>query len=357
MNLYEYEGKKLFSIYNIPISQGWLWPNLPSVDQPLMAKAQVLTGGRGKLGGILPVQSLENLEPVVQKLMDLKIKGEKTNTVYLEEIVSFQRELYLSLTLDRNEKSPILLVSKMGGVDIESVPNEQILQIPIHLLIGVQNYMIRHVADFLELSQEIVADLLEKLWRLFIREEAELVEINPLFVDQSGSITAGDAKVVLSKEDNKSLRSFYLPREENTFEAKCKQLGAVGVELDGEIAIITSGAGLGMATLDWICHHNHSVRALVDLGGYIIHDIQKAKRLLHEVVLLNPKGILINFYFQVASCEVLGQAIAEELGHSAIPVSVRLKGKQEEQALRLLTSYQNINTASDLEQAFANSIG
>lgn len=353
MKLYEYEGKQLLAQYSIPVPDGWLWSDRPEERQgSWMAKAQVLSGGRGKAGGILPVTAEKEMQTVVAHLQTLTIQGENVHYVYMEEMVSFAREIYLAIMLDRNQKGPVLLASTQGGIDIESVPKEEIICLTIHPFIGLPSYMIRYLSEWLKISIRQLDPLIRNLWQLFIREQAQLVEINPLFVREDGTLCAGDAKLIVMEKSF----PFLLPREQESFEVKCSNLGAVGVELDGDIAVVTSGAGLGMATLDWIVYHQRSVRAMVDLGGQVIHDLTSARQLMREIVKLRPKGILCNSYFQVASCSVMGRAIAMELGDSSIPVSVRLKGKDAEAMYDALNQYNQISVFSDLEKALTNMI-
>ncbi len=350
MKLYECEGKLLFEKYNIPVATGSLATrNYMHLNYPLIAKAQVLTGGRGKSGGIIEVSTQQELKSITEKLYEMKIKEETVDHIYLEEKISYREEFYLSIIIDRNSKCPILLVSKQGGVDIEEVPDEEILTIKINSLIGLQPYMIQKASLFININYDMLASLLTKLWDLYKKEQAELVEINPLFLDDNNQLIAGDAKVILESTHNEL--PLKLLRNNNTFEAKCEELGASGVELNGDVAVITSGAGLGMATFDLVSSKKGTIRAVIDLGGHVIHDVQKAENLIKEIRNLNPKKFLFNFYFQLASCRVLSTAIAKELGNISIPVIVRLKGQDEESSKEILSQFNNISVADDLESA------
>lgn len=354
MKLFEYEGKQLLAKYGIPIPNGYLWGKdpIPS-DRKLIAKSQVLTGGRGKAGGIVPVEDRQSLEEIVNRLLKLKIKGELPQTIYFEEMVSYQNEYYLSIVIDRNRQLPTLVLSKHGGVEIESESEDQIHTIPIHPFIGLQSYMNRQVGEILGIPINEIQPLITNMWRLFQEEEAELVEINPLFYTTDGQLCAGDAKIILNRDDPSSL-PVQLPRKTDDFEAKCSQLGVVGVELEGDLVVVTSGAGLGMATFDWFQHHQLPVRASVDLGGHVIHDLPAARQLMDYIIELNPHSIFLNVYFQVASCNILAQAIADRLGKLSIPITVRLDGKDAEVATKKLEPYSHIVVTQDLEKAFVN---
>ncbi|TCP21293.1 succinyl-CoA synthetase beta subunit [Scopulibacillus darangshiensis] len=352
MKLYEYEGKRLFENYGIPIAKGWLWQQLSEEARyPLMAKSQVLTGGRGKAGAIVEVTDRSKVVLIAQDLLKKTIRGHKVSHVYLEEKIDYDRELYLSIILDRNKKRPVLLASGKGGIDIEAVSRQDILTIPIHPLMGLQAYMKRKVSYFLQVEFRKIDEIIDHMWQLFSDEQAELIEINPLFVQSNGEMVAGDAKVIIDGHTKPSANIDYLPRQKGSFEEKCSDIGAVGVELDGNIAVITSGAGLGMATFDLVCSKRGTVRALVDLGGHVIHDVNAAEELIKEVRRLSPKGILFNFYFQVASCKVTATAIANILGGDSLPVVVRLRGIDQEESENLLSVFPNIETTHDLEKA------
>jgi succinyl-CoA synthetase beta subunit len=352
MKLFEYEGKQLFKQYGIPIPTGWLWDDCPpNFSYPVIAKTQVLTGGRGKAGGITPVYNHTDLLKAINRLINLRINGEKVTTLYIESMVDFQKEFYLSIIIDRNEKAPVLLASAAGGMDIEDVPAEQLLKIRTDPLLGLQPYMIRQVAQFLQLELGTVEPLIQNLWQLFQAENATLVEINPLFLLTSGQLLAGDAKVILDDHADQDGHAAILPRTTDGFENVCLELGAVGVELDGDIAVVTSGAGLGMATFDMVSHQNGTVRALVDLGGHVIHDVALANQLVEYIKALHPKALLFNFFFQVASCNVLATAISQGFGGTSIPVVIRLKGKDEGLALQTLAPHANIYTTDQLTAA------
>lgn len=354
MKLYEHESKKLFHQYEIQIAKGWLWNKVPEdAAYPLVAKVQVLTGGRGKLGGIQKVSNCVDLQEKAEQLFQKEIKGEKVAHVYVEETVQYKKEIYFSIVIDRNKKCPVLIVSGNGGVHIEDVPKEEILFIPINPLLGLQPFMIRKVSLFLGMDYQPLSLLIEKVWNLFKNEQAELVEINPLFIMENGEFVAGDSKIILDDHVERMVPPIIFPRNKDSFDSRCSNLGTVGVELDGDIAVITSGAGLGMATYDLVCGGGSRVRTLVDLGGHVIHDEQKAISLLKEIKTLAPKGFLFNFFFQVASCKVIAAAIKAELGNTSYPVVVRLKGKDEEIAAEILRPCPNVFTTNSLNDACA----
>lgn len=357
MKLFEYEGKQLLKAYGVNIPNGVLYSQIstdgPEVEFPLFAKAQVLTGGRGKLGGIKRVDKKVNLKGEVSRLLKMNIKDESVLDVYLEQPVEYTRELYLSIVIDRNSKIPLLVVANAGGMEIENVPSEEILKIPLNPFIGLKEYMFKQVSNYTQLDYQNVKDFITKIYDLFTQTKSTLVEVNPLFITPQQELIAADAKIII--EDTSKLTSYnidLISRKNNSFEAKCLELNTVGVHLgNGDTAVITSGAGLGMATFDLLTASNYEIEALVDLGGHVIHDVEGAKNLIKEIEVVNPKNYFFNFYFQVASCTVLAKAIVNVLGKTNKNVVVRMKGKDFAEAKEILEPYFNITTTEDISDA------
>lgn len=352
MKLFEAEGKLLLKRYGVTIPQGWLKDNAPNhINFPVVAKTQVLTGGRGKAGGVQLVSDRKSMEENISSMMEMEIEGEKVRDIYVEETVKYKREIYLSIMMDRTQRSPLIIASPNGGVDIEETPRENIIFVPVDPLLGLESYIIQKVAIFLDVDLGKTEYLLNSLYELFIDEKAELVEINPLFVNGEDHLVAGDAKVVLSENDISGTERLLFSRNREGFEERCQELKAGGVEIGGDVSIVASGAGLGMATLDIVSHFGGTAHSLIDLQGHVIHDLDGAKRLIQEIKKISPKSFLFNFYFQVASCKVLAEAIQSELGDSNIPVVVRMKGVDQEEAENDLSPYPNIFLTDNLKEA------
>ncbi|WP_368900978.1 ATP-grasp domain-containing protein [Oceanobacillus oncorhynchi] len=351
MNLFEYEGKKILEQNGICVPKGFLSKDkIADITFPIIAKAQVLTGGRGKAGGVKKVNDRDELEFVIEAIAQKTIKGEKVQEVYLEEIVSFKQEFYLSILMDRNKKSPIIIASRQGGMEIESVPKDQILVIEINPLLGLQDFMVRRLSNFLQVDYKLIYPFMKNIWSIFKNEKAELIEINPLFLDENDRLVAGDAKVSLEESEGTD-EYLLIERDRGSFSERCRSLKAAGVDIGGDIAIVASGAGLGMATLDIIKHKGGSVNSLVDLQGHVIHNLDDAKTLIEEIKSLNPKAYLFNFYFQLASCKVLAEAISSQLGQLKVPIVIRMKGLDMEEAREKLEAYPNIIVEENLEKA------
>lgn len=357
MKLYEVEGKQLLKEYGILIPNGWLKSTPPSSFQfPVIVKSQVLTGGRGKAGGIKLVSNDAEMHETINSILSIEIKGEKARNIYIEEAVNFSKELYLAIIMDRTYKSPVIIASAAGGVDIEETPQKNILSIPVNPLLGLEEYIIRRVASFLDISFVKAEQILMKLWNLFTKEQADLVEINPLFIDRNNNLIAGDAKIVLSGDNEKTKERLIFTRSSESFEERCQGLKVGGAYIGGEISIVASGAGLGMATLDIVSDMGGKVHSLLDLQGHVIHDLEGAKLLIQEIQKFSPKSFLFNFYFQVASCKILAEAIASELGGTSIPVTVRMKGIDLEEAKNKLRPFKNIFITENLQVACENTL-
>jgi succinyl-CoA synthetase beta subunit len=247
-----------------------------------------------------------------------------------------------------------LLFSEAGGMEIEEVDKNQIKVIQIDPLVGLQNYQLNTVFLRTGLREEIKAkarEMVQKLYSVFKTNRLELLEINPLVVTPAGDLVCLDAKIVVD-DSLMGKRDKTATAAPLSFEEKMKALGIHGVELDGDIAVVASGAGCGLSTIDTIKFHGGTIRAFVDLGP-LVHDREKAEEVVKAVHELKPKVILFNFYFQVASCENLANSIVSAL--QEIPVVVRVKGRYEEEA-RSLLKLNNCEVTGDFRVAVAKAL-
>ena len=342
MRLYEYEGKALLALHGVQVPRGAVWPDLPAVAGPLVVKAQILGGRRGKQGGIRFVAGREGCRAEVERLMGSRLGEHAVERVYIEERLEIERELYLAVLVDRDRCAPLLLASLRGGVDVEEVPDGEMAQLPLDPLLGLRPFHVRHVVSRLGLSGEVarqVTATIKGLYRAFKTAEADLVEINPLVVTRDGRVVAADAKVVLDDEAGfRHPERQMEPREGTAFERGCAARGSVGVEMDGEVAIVVSGAGLMMATVDQLGAAGVRLRAAVDLGGNAFSNPAGLVEVVRLVAGLKPKGIFFNAFFNLAFCDFLAQGIAEGLQGQEYggQVVVRLKGRRLEEAKEIL---------------------
>lgn len=343
MRLYEYEGKALLARYGIPIPGGGLWPDhLPQVNYPVVVKAQLLEGGRGKRGGIQQAADADTIERAAQALLAGSVELPAAEAVLVEHKLTIARELYLALVTDRERGEPVLLASRKGGVEIESVAEEEILRIPLHPLMNVPTWAARHlVATFgLEHHHEpTLLQYLQALWQLLQREDCLLVEINPLILTGDDALVAADARVIVDEGARFRHREWRPSHDGTAFEQRCAAAGASGVEMAGDIAILTSGAGLGMATVDMVAALGGRMRCLVDFGGAIFGGAEALTPIIAAVADLQPRAILINCFLQVARCDTLAEAIAQALSDRLAPASIvlRLRGNRAAEARALLT--------------------
>lgn len=366
MRLMEYQGKELLARHGIPIPAGALWPTMPGdADGPLVAKAQVLSGSRGKRGGIR-IAERERVADVVAALLETPLGTEKVEAVYLEERLAIQREFYLAALVDRDRGTPALLASADGGIEIESVASERIIYQPVDPLLGLRPFMITSLLSRLGLADHLekaVGAVIERLYRTLIAEDATLIEINPLVVTASGALFAADAKVIL--DDDALYRHTDTPwgvtyQDGTAFERRARALEVIGVEFDGEIAAIMSGAGVTMATLDQIEARGGSVRALIELHGALRNGPERIAQVIDSIADLEPAVLLVNAYFQIQRTDDLAAGVA--LGLDRLPPSrkqfrtvVRLRGVGQERAHEILANHDCFLTI-DLDEACRHAV-
>lgn len=362
MDLLELDGKNLFDRHGIPIPRGAPWPNRPEVAGALVVKAQVPAGKRGKQGGVVFADDWDQASRLAERMGDTIIAGHRVRSVYIEEKLAIERELYLSIMLDRDAGRAVFIASPDGGMDIESVPGERLLRLPIDPLLGLRSFHVRTLVRFLDVPQalgEPLAQLMERLYQLFVTEDALLVEINPLAVTRNGALLAADAKVVL--DDNAHWRhpEWECLQSSDTrtdFERSIARTGAVGVEVDpeGDVLAVISGAGLMMATLDLLASAGCRVRAVIDLGGSVLAGGEVLARVFRAVVATRPRTIFINAFMQTAHCDELARHLVTARRAAPLPgrVLIRLKGRHAEEGRRLLAE-SGFEVHEDLQPAIA----
>ncbi|MCJ2520901.1 MAG: ADP-forming succinate--CoA ligase subunit beta [Candidatus Thermoplasmatota archaeon] len=343
MKFYEYRAKEVFQRYGIPVPKGLLVVSSEEVVSPPLpaaVKAQVLVGGRMKAGGIAFAESLKEARRATSRILGMEIGGYGVKKVLLEERLEIERELYLSMTLDRSARTALLMASPDGGIDIEQVPGERIFRSPIPPLVGIQPYILRGLKEAMGLPKELgrsLSAIAEALYRLFKGEDAELVEINPLVVTRGGGLVAGDAKLIL--EDNALYRHpEYQGMEQDltVLEREANQKGIAFIELGGNIGVIANGAGLTMATMDALHVHGGRPGVFLDLGG--TDDPETVKEAFLLMMKARPRVILLNIFGGITKCDTvaLGVQEASEVAGAEIPIIVRIRGVNEERAREIL---------------------
>ncbi len=350
VKLAEWRGKELFRKYGIPLPRGQVarspeeaesLTRSGAVPLPCVIKAQVLSGGRGKGGAVKFANTPEEARTAAEVILALEFKGEKVRELLLEEKLPIAKELYLSLTLDRSLRLPILISSPRGGVEIESVDDSAIERTPVHPFPGLAAYEKRRVAQTLVLSggpAKTLDPLLESLWTLFEREDAELVEINPLAVVGEG-LVALDAKVII--EDDAAFRhpEYDDIRDDRTpLEEVAREQGIAFVQLDGNIGVIANGAGLTMATLDVLKEFGGNPGIFLDLGG--TDDPKKVTEAFLLMARAKPKAVFLNIFGGVTRCDTVATGLVEAMKQVPVedrfPLVARIRGNNEKEGIEIL---------------------
>jgi succinyl-CoA synthetase beta subunit len=354
MDLYEYQGKELFRSFGIPVSEGRLATSpqearkaAEELGGQVVVKAQVLTGGRGKAGGIKLASGPEEAEKHAEAILRMDINGHVVRKLWIESASDIKREYYLSLTFDRGEKKALFMFTKEGGVDIEEVAAERpeaLAKLHVDPLEGFQPYQARRliyragIED--ESEQKQIAKIAERLYAAFVGADAMLCEINPLIVTPDGEVKALDSKFTV---DDNALYKHAEIAEMRDLEAyppeerKAREKDVTYVKLDGEVGVLGNGAGLVMSTLDVVALAGGRPANFCDLGGG--GDAQGVVDAL-EIISADPqvKSILFNIFGGITRCDEVARGILQALEQMTIgePIVVRLDGTNAEEGRELL---------------------
>ena len=344
MRLLEYQAKELFKEFGIRTP-----PSISSKDiekgrkdakelgYPFVIKVQVPVGGRGKAGGIQKCSSDDEFELKYPQLLNMSIKGEKTRAILLEKMADIEKELYLSLFLNRSKRCYTIIASSEGGVEIESVKNQTIREVGLG---DVDAQTAKEVANEIGLKdsqEEQFVEMLQKLSKLTIEKEAELAEINPLAILKDGTLMALDGKVMT--DDNSNFRHDELQQyqEKSALEEQAEKSGFSLVELDGNIAVIGNGAGLVMSTFDLVTDNGGKPATFLDVGGgATTESVYEALTLISKMS--RVKGILVNLYGGIVKTTTVAEAFIQAYNNNLIdlPVFARLMGTESDKAKEML---------------------
>jgi succinyl-CoA synthetase beta subunit len=377
MNLHEYQSKKLFAEFGIPVPQGHAARSVDEAGEAAeslsgtlwVVKAQVHAGGRGKAGGVKLAKSVAEVRRYADELLGSRLvthqsgpDGLPVDAVYVEAGSEIERELYLSMLVDREVSRISFIASAAGGMDIEQVAAEtpgKIFTVAISPAAGVQDYQIRQLGSGLGLDKNQgrqFADLIRRLYRLYVECDASLVEVNPLIVTVSGDVVALDAKINIEESAlyrQQRLADLRDPAQEDAKEREAAEHDLNYVSLDGDIACMVNGAGLAMATMDLIKLHGGDPANFLDVGGGATSErVTEAFKLIlsNEQV----KAILVNIFGGIVRCDLIAEGIVaavKDVGVT-VPVVVRLEGTNVEKGLQLLAdSGLDIIAAEDLTEA------
>jgi succinyl-CoA synthetase beta subunit len=377
MNLHEYQAKDLFRGYGIPVPAGKV---AASAEEAVAAarelggavwvvKAQVHAGGRGKAGGVKLARDLEAVRAAAAAMLGRRLVTAQTDSeglpvsrVYVESGSDIAREIYVSLTLNRERGRIALIASAAGGMDIEAVAHqtpEKILSVNIHPAAGLQAYQARELAFGLGLGTPQVTQftaLTAALYRLYIDKDLSLVEVNPLIVTRAGALLALDAKINIDANAlfrHGELAALRDTSQEDPMERRASEHDLNYVSLDGDIACMVNGAGLAMATMDLIKLHHGQPANFLDVGGGATAERVTAA---FELILSNPRvrAVLVNIFGGIVRCDLIAEGVIKAVKKVGVkvPVVVRLEGTNAEQARAALAgSGLTITAATDLTDA------
>ena len=377
MNLHEYQAKFLFKDYGLPVSKSQLIFQLSDIDRAIsllnvdsyVVKAQVHAGGRGKAGGVILTKKKEEIRDFCQKWLGANLityqtdkKGQPVSCVLLEECTDIKTELYLGLVIDRSSRSIAVIASPDGGVDIESVAEnnpEKIFKVFLDSSNKIKDKEIQKLSDGLELnkSQNIeFSSLIKNLIKLFVDKDFSLIEINPLVIDSSGRLNCLDGKInvdsnaLYRQEEINGMRD---ESQEDALELDASKWGLNYVTLDGTVGCMVNGAGLAMGTMDIIKLSGGFPANFLDVGGAVNKEsVTEAFKII--VSDSKVKSILINIFGGIVRCDVVAEGIVSAMQDIGIqvPVVVRLKGNNSDIAKNILEkSRLNIFSETDLALA------
>ncbi|KPJ98895.1 MAG: succinyl-CoA synthetase subunit beta [Desulfobacterales bacterium SG8_35] len=381
MKIHEYQAKELFRNANIPVPAGEV---AFSVDEacttaenlgayPVVIKAQIHAGGRGKGGGVKLANSREEVKNIASHILNMNLvtpqtgpEGKLVKKILVEEGLNIARELYLSILPDRATANIVIMASQAGGMDIEEVAAkspEKIIRVTVNPLVGIGPYHCREIAFGLDLGPEVSKPfyaMLTNLYRLFIARDCSLVEINPLVVTAENAIIALDAKIDIDSNGlyrQKDLEDLRDTDEEDPLEVEASRFNLNYINLSGNVGNMVNGAGLAMATMDIIQKAGAEPANFLDVGGGANAEmVENGFRII--LADKNVKAILINIFGGILRCDVLAEGVVQAARKTSIPVPVvvRMEGTNVEQGRQILAeSGLNLITALDLQDA-ANKI-
>jgi succinyl-CoA synthetase beta subunit len=353
MDLLEYQGKQLFAKHGVPVPDGRPATTVPEATQaaeelgfPVVIKAQVEIGGRGKAGGIKLASDRHEADEHATAILGMDIRGYTVHELYVEKASEIDEEYYAAIVFDRSAKKPMAMLSRMGGMDVEEVAEtdpEAMRMLHVDPLLGLQDFHGRRLAFESGIAEDVirpVGAMLAKLYDVFVREDATLVEVNPLLITKSREVVALDAKVTV--DDNALYRHPDVAElrdlsAEDPQERMAKERGLTYVKLDGNVGILGNGAGLVMSTLDVVAQAGGKPANFLDAGGG-----SKAEAITSavEVILSDEKvrAVLFNIFGGITRCDEVAKGLIEafEQIRPDVPFVVRLDGTNDKEGRALL---------------------
>ena len=376
MKIHEYQAKELLSKAGIQIPAGKICTEraevpalLAEMQMPVAVKAQVLAGGRGKGGGVILAGTAAEAQDAAEKILGMQLVTKQTGkkrievkTILLEQGVDIAKELYLSMLIDRDNGDIVIIASRDGGMNIETVAEktpERIITVHVNPLLGMQGYQVRELIFGLGMkaaAAKAFAALIRKLFKLFMDYDCSLVEINPLVITGESEIIALDAKMDIDSNSlfrHPDILAMHDSGEEDELEAAAASYGLNYIRLDGTIGSMVNGAGLAMATMDLIKQAGVEPANFLDVGGGASAEmVENGFRIIMSDP--NVRGIFINIFGGILRCDILAEGVvaaARKIGLS-LPVVVRMEGTNVEKGRKILEdSGLKLTSATDLNHA------
>jgi succinyl-CoA synthetase beta subunit len=367
MDLLEYQGKRLFAKHGVPVPEGRPATTVPEATQaaedlgfPVVIKAQVQIGGRGKAGGIKLANDRREAEEHATAILGMDIRCYTVHELYVERASEIDEEYYAAIVFDRSAKKPMVMLSRMGGMDVEEVAEtdpEAMRMLHVDPLLGLQDFHGRRLAFESGIAEDVIRPggaMLAKLYDVFVREDATLVEVNPLLITKNREVVALDAKVTV--DDNSLYRHPDVAElrdlsAEDPQERMAKERGLTYVKLDGNVGILGNGAGLVMSTLDVVAQAGGKPANFLDAGGG-----SKAEAITSavEVILSDEKvsAVLFNIFGGITRCDEVARGLIEafEQVKPEVPFVVRLDGTNDKEGRALLAeaNLPNVHTEATM---------
>jgi succinyl-CoA synthetase beta subunit len=370
MKIHEYQAKEIFRRYGIPVPKERL-ARTPEeavraseeVGLPVVVKAQVLVGGRGKAGGIRKADSRDEVKAAASQLLKMELKGVKVESLLVSQAVEIEKEVFLSITVDRRNREPVMIASEAGGVEIEVVAAqhpEAIHKASIDPLLGLLPYQARELG-FGVLPERVdeFSKIAQALARMFFELDSSLVEINPLVKIRDGGLLALDAKIVFDDSGiirHPELEALRRVGPDETRELEAQRLGLSYIKLSGDIGCVVNGAGLAMATMDLVKRYGGEPANFLDIGG---SSSPEKMRNAMRILLSDPdvRAVFVNIFGGITRCDDVAQGLLQATRELKLklPMVVRLTGTNEDRAMELLKG-SNITPVKEMAEGVKKAI-
>jgi succinyl-CoA synthetase beta subunit len=370
MKIYEFQAKEIFAENGIPVPSGKAITNADEafcaaqdMGCPVAVKSQIQAGGRGKAGGIKFADTPEQVKELTRLFLGNALKGEVVKTVLIEKKQQVKTEYYLGITMDRSEKKPVIMFSAAGGMDIEDIAKvfpEKIVKIHVDPVLGLQNFHLGPIAKAVSFEKDLVKQLrtlVARLYDIYVKHDCLTVEINPLALLEDNVFVALDGKLEMddnSRYRQEKLLNYWDEDNDDPIELIGKKAGFVVIKLDGEVSVISNGAGTAIATLDLLSSQGAAVANILDLsGGATSQKVVKAVNVVTQDK--DVKAILFNIFGGITRCDEIAKGVAaavKELKGNKIPIICRLNGTNRDEGIKILRdagidSDTALNTAVD----------